>query len=109
MSSKNSKRQIQAWKEESDRKALAEDATRARMWPDLGAGYPGEDVRIRAAFDVLAPVFDDSHHPMVDDDGNRLPPERVPVYEVSVQETPTPKEVWDLASNIARAIVRAQS
>ena len=107
MSSKNQKRQLQAWREEGQRQGIA--GAEAKLWADLGTGYPGEDVCIRAAFDVLAPVFDDSHHLMLDDDGNSLPPERVPVYEVSVQETPTPKEVWELATKIARAIVRAQS
>jgi hypothetical protein len=107
VASKNSKLKFQEWKDEMDRKALAEAVAKEREWPDLGNGYPGDDVLIRAAFDVLAPVFDDSNHPMLDDDGNRLPPERVPVYEVSVQETPSPKEVWELATNIARAVMRA--
>jgi hypothetical protein len=105
--SKNAKRRFQEWKDQRDQEQLAENAIKEKAWPNLGTGYPGVDVRIRAAFDVLAPVFDDSGHPILDDDGNPSPPERVPVYEQD-QEKPTPDEVWSLARTIVDA-VRAAS
>lgn len=66
-------------------------------WDNLGAGYPVDGLcptTTAAAFNVLAPVYKDSGR-------------RVPLYELGHETTPTPDEVWELAGQVAAAVLKA--
>jgi hypothetical protein len=65
-----------------------------QTWQSLATGYPGVDPCTMAAFDVLAPV-------------NASLAERIPIYELPHETTPTPDEVWALADQLVSAVARA--